>query len=135
MLQETLSYRISRFPTAPVETVITKTHPRSHGGLCMICSATTPHEGSTELVPLAPKKQRKNLRAMPCYRKLCKGCERASLADQLVCVLQGCQESGDTGERPQAQGHAWLPEESITSLPCTPASPNTYPWPQDSTSV
>lgn len=31
--------------------------------------------------------------------------------------------------------HTLLPEESIPSLPCTPASPNTYPCPQVSTSV
>lgn len=72
---------------------------------------------------------------MPCYCKLCKGCERASLVDQLAHVLQGWQEGGDTGERPQTQGYALLPEESITSLPYTPASPNTYPWPHVSTSV
>lgn len=42
-----------------MEIVIIKTHPRSYGGLCMVCPATTPHEGSAELVPLAPKKQTK----------------------------------------------------------------------------
>lgn len=39
----------------------------------MVCPATTPHEAFAELVPLAPKKQRKKPRAMPCYCKLCKG--------------------------------------------------------------
>lgn len=64
---------------------------------------------------------------MPYYRKLCKGYERASLVDQLAHVLQGWQESGGTGERSQIQGYALLLEERITPLPCTSASPNTYP--------
>ncbi|KAJ7403299.1 hypothetical protein BTVI_78425 [Pitangus sulphuratus] len=41
--------------------------------------------------------------------------------------FQVWQKSGDSGERPEAQECVLLPEESITTLPCAPASPSAFP--------
>lgn len=132
MLQETLSYRM-RFPIASVGNLHNQNTPQkvqwSQHGL----PSHNTHLKPLQSLSLLPRGTKKKLgRAMPRYRELCKGCEGASLGDQLACVLQGQQRSGDGREKLRAQENVLLPKEGIGTLPHTPASPKTCPCPQDS---
>lgn len=108
--------------------MITKTHLRSV--VVPAWSAQPQHPmKSLQSLFLLPQRNRETNQQCPVMANFAR-VMRASLVDQLAHVLQGWEESGDTGDWPQTQGYALLPEERLTSLPCItqhlPLAPNQH---------